>query len=328
MTKSIKWGILGTGGIAEKFTSDLAYATYGEAAAVGSRTLESAKRFADKFGIPQAHGSYEELANDPDIDAIYIATPHPFHKENVLTCLKAGKAVLCEKPFTINSGDLEELTSYAKENGLFLMEGMWTRFLPAVIRAKEWIRDGRIGEVLHVKADFGFRTTGNPEGRMLNPALGGGALLDVGIYVVSFASMIFGAEPEKVISTAHIGETGVDEQNSIILEYGSGKTAALSSAIRVELANEAYIFGTEGYIHLPSFFNAKTVTLLRHGQVVDQYKDERKSLGYNFEADEVARCLNNGRTESGGIPLDESLAIMKLMDAVRQQWGLRYPMEN
>lgn len=328
MTKSIKWGILGTGNIAEKFTSDLKFAQFGEAAAVGSRTLESAERFAAKFGIPQAHASYEELAHNPEIDAIYIATPHPFHKDNALMCLKAGKAVLCEKPFTLNASELEELAAYAKENGRFLMEGMWTRFLPAIEQVKTWIREGKLGEVLHMKADFGFRTSYNPEGRLFNPALGGGALLDVGIYTMSMAALVFGTNPEKLVSTAHIGETGVDEQHTILLDYGAGKTAAISAAIRVGLSNDTYIFGTEGCVHIPSFFNAFKATLLQNGKVVEEFVDDRESLGYHFEADEVARCLDEGRTESEGIPLNESIAIMKLLDQARAQWGLSYPDEK
>lgn len=326
MPKTIQWGILGTGWIASQFTKDLAFAVNGVAAAVGSRTMDSASRFAADYGIGKAYGSYEELANDPDIDAIYVATPHPAHKENVLLCLKAGKAVLCEKPFTVNAGELEEAVSYAKENKVFLMEGMWTRFLPVIRKVREWLDEGRIGDVQLVKADFGFRAGVNPEGRLFNPSLGGGALLDAGIYPVSFASMIFGAEPEEVSSTAQIGSTGVDEQFSLLLSYGAGKTAQLNGAIRLNMDNEACIYGTEGYIRIPSFLNATRAALYVNGSE-EIFEDDRTSLGYAFEAEEVARCLAEGRTESSVIPLEESVAIMKLLDRIRGQWGLRYPFE-
>ncbi|MGF7048203.1 putative dehydrogenase [Paenibacillus sp. DS2015] len=324
----IKWGILGTGWIASQFARDLAHAQNAERFAVGSRTKESADQFAENFNFAHAYGSYEELLANPEIDAIYVATPHPFHKENVLTCLRAGKAVLCEKPFTINAAELEEMISYAKENKLFLMEGMWTRFLPPIRKVREWLQAGRIGDVKLVKADFGFRSDWNPEGRLLNPDLGGGALLDAGIYPISFASMVLGAKPEKIMSTAHIGETGVDEQFSILLSYESGRTASLNGSVRLNLTNEAYIYGTDGYIHIPSFLNSKSASLFINGEEVETFTDDRTSIGYVYEAEEVGRCLQEGLTESSIIPLEESLGIMKILDEVRGQWGLRYPFEK
>ncbi|GIP56065.1 Gfo/Idh/MocA family protein [Paenibacillus vini] len=325
--KKIKWGIMGTGWIAEKFAEDLAHVGNGEGLAAGSRTKESAAKFAEKFGLPRAYGSYEELVNDPDIDAIYVATPHPYHRDNVLTALNAGKAVLCEKPFTVNSAELEQLISSAKQQNLFLMEAMWTRFLPPIVQVRKWLEEGRIGEVKLVKAEFGFRSDWNPQGRLLNPQLGGGALLDAGIYPVSFASMIFGTEPEKVWSSADIGETGVDEKFSILLDYGKGRTATLNGAVRLDLTNDAYIHGTEGTIHIPSFLNATEAVLRVTGQEEEKFTDGRLSTGYSFEAEEVGRCLLEGLTESPAITLDESLGILKLLDAIRAQWGLKYPFE-
>ena len=323
----IKWGILGTGGIAGAFARDLNFAKNTEKLAVGSRTKESAEKFAEEHGFSRAYGSYEELVQDQDIDAIYVATPHPFHKENVLTCLRAGKAVLCEKPFTINSGELEEIIQFARDQKLFLMEAMWTRFLPPIVKMKEWIDSGEIGEVLLVKADFGFRAPWDPEWRLFNPALGGGALLDVGIYPVTFASMIFGTNPEKILSTAHIGETGVDEQFSILMSYPSGKTATLNGAFRIDLTNEAYIHGTKGYIRIPFFHSARSATLYKDGKEAETFNDDRQSEGYAFEIEEVGKCLSQGLLESPVVPLDESLKIMKLMDEIRGQWGLKYPFE-
>lgn len=325
--KTIRWGIMGTGWIAEQFAADLTYVNNGEGAAVGSRTRNSAEQFAAKFNIPRAYGSYEELANDPEIDAIYVATPHPFHRDNMITALRGGKAVLCEKPITVNSRELEEIIALAKQKGLFLMEAMWTRFLPPIVQIRKWLEEGRIGEVKLVKAEFGFRSDWNPSGRLLNLELGGGALLDAGIYPVSFASMIFGADPEKVWSTAHIGETGVDEHFSILLDYGQGRSASLHGAVRLDLTNEAYIYGTEGSIHIPSFLNAKTATLQVRGQEAETVTDDRIAVGYAFEAEEVGRCLLAGAVESSKITLDESLGIMQLLDQIREQWGLKYPFE-
>ncbi|MBM7540350.1 Gfo/Idh/MocA family protein [Amphibacillus cookii] len=327
MGRKLKWGILATGGIAESFAKDLAHAKNGEAYAVGSRTLASAEKFAKKFDIPKAHSSYEALAEDPNVDVIYVATPHPFHKENVLTCLRAGKAVLCEKPFTVNARELEELIQFARTNHLFLMEGMWTRFLPVIRKVRAWIETGEIGDVRLVKADFGFKTLWDPEWRLLNPKLGGGALLDTGIYPISFASMVLGPHPEKIMSTADIGETGVDEHFSILLSYPEGKVASLNGAIRLGLTNEATIHGTHGYIQIPSFLNAKKATL--HGEgTVKTFQDDRTVSGYQFEAEEVGRLLQEGKLESDLMPLDESFAILQLMDQVRDQWGLRYPFED
>lgn len=324
---TIKWGIMGTGWIAERFAEDLAYVGNGEGLAAGSRTFESAKKFADRFGLPRAYGSYAELVSDPDIDAIYVATPHPYHRENVLTALNAGKAVLCEKPFTVNSAELEPLVRAAKQNKLFLMEAMWTRFLPPIVQVRSWLEEGRIGEVKLLKAEFGFRSDWNPEGRLLNPRLGGGALLDAGIYPVSFASMIFGTEPERISSSAHIGETGVDEHFSLLLDYGQGKSASLHGAVRLALTNDASIHGTEGSIYIPSFLNAKEAYLRVAGQEEVKFTDDRPSTGYAFEAEEVGRCLLNGLTESPSITLEESLGIMKLLDEIRGQWNLKYPFE-
>ncbi|MEK4044930.1 Gfo/Idh/MocA family oxidoreductase [Paenibacillus sp. FSL H8-0048] len=324
----VKWGILSTGWIAHQFATDLAHAGNGVAYAVGSRSQESADKFAADHGIPVAYATYEELVNDPDVDAIYIGTPHPFHRENALLALRAGKAVLCEKPFTVNSGELEEVVAYAREHKLFLMEAMWSRYIPAQVKVREWLAAGRIGEVRLVKADLGFRADWNPEGRLLNPALGGGALLDVGIYPVSFTSMVLGPHPEKVSSTVHIGETGVDEHFSLLLSYGDGVSASLNAGIRLNLDDEAYIYGTEGRIVVNgTLVNPKSAELYVNGELVEKFEDERTSVGYCFEAEEVGRCLQAGLTESPVMPLDESIALMKLLDEVRAQWELKYPGE-
>ena len=325
---TVKWGIIGTGWIAHQFVTDLAHASNGVAYAVGSRSQKSADEFAHNHGVSRAYPTYEELVNDPDVDAVYIGTPHPFHKDNALLALRAGKAVLCEKPFTVNRGELEEVVSYAREHKLFLMEAMWSRYIPAIVKVREWIAAGKIGEVRLVKADLGFRSDWNPEGRLLNPKLGGGALLDVGIYPISFASMIFGPHPDSVSSTVHIGETGVDEHFSMLLSYDDGKTAALNGGIRLKMLEEAHVFGTEGLIIVEgTLVNPKSASLYVGDEKVETFEDDRTSIGYCFEAEEVGRCLEAGLTESPVMPLEESLAIMNLLDQVRAQWGLRYPGE-
>ncbi|MFD1991788.1 Gfo/Idh/MocA family protein [Paenibacillus nicotianae] len=324
----LKWGIIGTGMISNKFVADLGHTSNGIAYAVGSRNQESADEFAGKYNIPKAYDSYDKLLQDPDVDVIYVGTPHPLHKINVIDALNAGKHVLCEKPFTMNAAELEEMIAVAREKKLFLMEAMWTRFLPPIRRVREWIRDGKIGEVRLVKAEFGFRMGWDPEHRLLNPELGGGALLDAGIYPVSFASMIFGAKPENVYSTASIGETGVDEQFSILLAYEGGRSATLNGAIRVDLPNEAYIHGTEGYIHIPQFLFSREASLHVSDQEVEKFEDDRPSEGYAFEAEEVGRLIQAGELESEVISLEESLDIMRLLDQVRGQWGLKYSFED
>ncbi|MEK4509124.1 Gfo/Idh/MocA family protein [Paenibacillus sp. FSL K6-2524] len=326
-SRKVKWGIMGTGVIAEQFVADLVHTTNGEAYAVGSRREGRAEEFAEKFNLPCAYGSYEDLVHDPEVDVIYIATPHPFHQENAMNSLRAGKAVLCEKPFTVNSNELESLISTAREQRLFLMEAMWMRFLPPIVRVRQWLEEGRIGEVRLVKAEFGIMSDWDPEGRLLNPDLAGGALLDVGIYPVSFASMIFGSSPEEIWSTAHIGTTGVDEQFSLILSYGSRRSAALHGAVRLNFKNETYIYGTKGYIYLPTLHNAASATLYVDGEEAETFSDDRAGKGYSYEAEEVGSCILAGLMESPMMPWDESLGVMRLLDEVREQWKLQYPFE-
>ncbi|WP_334078102.1 Gfo/Idh/MocA family oxidoreductase [Paenibacillus sanfengchensis] len=325
--KKVKWGIMGTGTIAEQFVADLVHTSNGVAYAVGSRQPGHAAVFAAQFGIPRAYGSYMELVNDPEVDVIYVATPHRYHLENTLNSLRAGKAVLCEKPITVNSRELDVLVSAAQERGLFVMEAMWTRFLPPMRKAMEWIQSGRIGEVRLVQAEFGIMADWEPEGRLLNPELAGGALLDVGIYPVAFASMVFGTLPREIWSTARIGETGVDEQFSALLTYPTGGIASLHGAIRLGLRNEAVIHGTKGCIALPSINKAPSVTLYIGGEAVETFADERKGKGYEYEAEEVGRCLVEGRTESALMPLAASMQVMEQLSTIRTQWGLRYPFE-
>lgn len=322
--RNIRWGIMGAGWISGKFASDLKHAQGAELVAVASQSAERAKSFAAEYGIPRAYDNYEEFAADPDIDIVYIGTLHPMHKDCALCCLRAGKAVLCEKPFTMNAAEAEELIQTARENNVFLMEAMWTRYLPAIVQARKWIEAGEIGEIKSVTANFSFDIGWQPEHRLLNKELGGGSLLDAGIYPISFASMVFGKQPDRIASSAHIGATGVDERFSALFVYDGDRTALLNGGVRLMMRNEAYIYGTSGYIHVPNFLAAREAFLRRADGVDISFKDKRETHGYLFEAEEAMRCLREGLLESPVMPLAETLEIMRTMDALRAQWGLQY----
>ena len=295
--------------------------------AVGSRTQESADIFGERFSVPVRCPSYQDLAELTDIDAIYISTPHPFHKDNAIMCLEAGKPVLCEKPFAINSLEAEIMVRTARDNGVFLMEAMWSRYLPVMQQVRKWLDQGAIGEIRWVSADFGFRANMDPQSRLFNPELGGGALLDVGIYVTSFASFVLGPHPDKIHALAELGDTGIDEQNTLLLGYDNGSMAVLTSAVRTATPQEARIVGTEGTISIESpFYKAEKATLTA-GDHVEEIELIISGNGYNYEAEEVGNCLNRGLLESSTMPLDETIAIMRVLDNARAQWGLTYPTE-
>lgn len=319
---------MASGVIAHKFAEGLKVLNDAVPFAVGSRSLDKARDFARQYGMEKAYGSYEELADDPDVDIIYIATPHPYHYESAMLCLKAGKAVLCEKPFTMNAKETGRIINFAREKGLFLMEAMWTRFLPAIVKVREWLAEGLIGDVQFLEADFGFLFNGDPSGRLLNPALGGGALLDIGIYPVSFASMVFKSQPKTIRSLAHIGSTHVDEQFAALFGYQDGKMASLAGSLKADMANDALIMGTRGRIYIKDFFRASTALLQVDGMSPVQFGPELEGNGYNYEASEAMRLLTEGKKESEVMTLDDTLAVMQTMDAIRSQWGLYYPGES
>ena len=327
MADKLRWGILATGHIARKFAIGVRASQLGVLAAVGSRSREKAEAFGIEFDIPRRHGSYEALAADADVDAIYVSTPNPMHHANALLCLNAGKAVLCEKPFAINARQAAEVIALARAKKLFLMEALWSRFLPTIVKARELVAEGAIGELRMILADFSFRCTWNPDSRLLSPQLGGGGLLDVGIYPISLACMFFGPARE-VASQAHLGETGVDEQAGIVLKYDAGRLAVLACGVRTQSPMEARILGTEGSIHLHGpWWKGDRLTLTAGGKEPQALHLPIAANGYNYEADEVARRIAAGQLESDVIPLDETLSIMKTLDTIRGQWGLKYPME-
>jgi predicted dehydrogenase len=326
MEKKIKWGILSTGHISKKFADALALLPGAELLAVASRDQESANKFAEKYHVPRAYASYRELADDPDIEVIYIGTPHAFHLENSLMCMRKGKAVLCEKAFAINAQEAREMVRVAREGNVFLMEAMITRHIPLIKKVLNWIKENRIGEVRMVRASRCARGEFTREARHLNPELGGGSLLDVGIYVISFASMIFGKPPVETIGLGHIGDWGSDEQGVAILKYDRGEIADLSFALRTAAVNEAYIFGTEGYIKVNDVFAVPTkASLYINKQEVEVMEEPIIGNALNYEAEEVMRCLREGLKESPLMPLDESIRIMEIMDDIRKPWGLVYP---
>ncbi len=325
----IRWGIIGAGNISSTFATALNSMRDVKLAAVASRNLNRAEEFAKKFGIDKAYGSYEELAADPEIDVIYIGTPHPEHKENAALCIKHGKAVLCEKSFTLNEKDSLYLTTLAAEHRVFLMEAMWTKFLPVTRKVKEWLKEGRIGELRHIRASFGFYTEFNPDSRLYNPELGGGALLDVGVYPITYVIHMVDCLPEQVLSSAVIGKTGVDERNVILMKFPQGILAELSSAVSAEIGYDAEMIGDKGRIYVPRFWCAEEAMLYNsRNELEETIEFPFQVNGYVHEAEEVNRCLREGLLESKLLPLKDTLSIMRIMDGIRSEWGLKYPGES
>jgi predicted dehydrogenase len=325
MAKTYNWGILGPGKIAHKFAQDIARIKYARVHAVASRSEERARQFAAEYGASHHYGSYEGLLECPDLDIVYIASPHTGHHEHSLLCLQAGIPVLCEKPFALNARQVREMIAAAREHNVFLMEALWTRFLPTTLKALELIREGAIGQPLSVKADFGFKAPFDPEGRLFNPALGGGALLDIGIYPVFLALLILG-KPDSIKALAHLGETGVDEECGIIFQYAGGRMAHLHATLRARTKTEAFIYGEEGTIHLHTRWHEPTsMSLVSHDGRPQHFNFDSTTHGYSYEAEEAMRCLAQGLTESPLLPHRFSLDLIELLDAVRREIGLVYP---
>lgn len=317
MGNSIRWGIVGTGKIARKMAQAVAAAGGGELWGVGSRSLVGAQTFIKDFGGKRAYGSYSELYGDPEIDIVYIATPHPYHASNALEALDAGKPVLCEKPFAMDSLEAREVIARARSRKLFLMEAMWTRFLPAIREVKSRINRGEIGALRMISADFGYRSEYDPESRLFKPGLGGGALLDVGIYPVSLAHYLLG-KPARIHAEAAYSPLLTDEQTAILLRFPGGQLATLSCAVRLNTAREAILCGTEGMIRIqPNWWRGTSYTLVAADGSATEYAPETHENGFVYQVLESHDCLLNGRTESEIMPLDETLEIMKTMDAIR-----------
>jgi predicted dehydrogenase len=322
-----RWGILGTGGIARQFTQDLLLDGHA-VAAVGSRTRESAERFAALFELPAAHASYEALVADPSVELVYVATPHPFHYANARLALEAGKHVLVEKPFTLNAAEAQALVTLAAARGLLILEAMWTRWLPHMTRLRQIVAAGTIGELRSMSADHTQRLPDDPGHRINALDLGGGALLDLGVYPVSFASDLFGT-PQSVQAVATFKETGADAQVATIFRYPGGQIATTYSASTTRGPNVAVVLGREGRIEIDSVWY--TATGLRvynsDGMLIESVRPPVTGRGMQFQAAEAERLVSEGRIASAVLPPQETVAIMATLDAVREQIGLRYPGE-
>jgi predicted dehydrogenase len=321
MTDRLGWGLIGTGGIAATFAAELMLTESGRPAAVGSRHMDSANRFADQFEIPNRHASYEALVADPDVDVVYVATPHPMHHADALLALRAGKPVLVEKAFTMNAAEAEELVATARAEGLFLMEAMWTRFLPHIAEIRRLLAEGALGEIVTVTADHGQWFAQDAGFRLFAPELGGGALLDLGVYPVSFASMVLG-KPDRILTLIDPAFTGVDGQTSMLFGYASGAHAVLTCTLSAKSPTRGAIVGTDARIEIDGSFYAPTSfdVISRAGER-RHFDASHEGRGLWHEAEEVARCLQEGLLESPLMPLDETVEIMQTMDAVLAQAG-------
>lgn len=311
----VRWGIVGTGGIASTFASEFPHVENGRVVAVASRTQGRADEFAREHGIARAHGSYEALYADDEVDAIYVATPHSYHAENAGDALRAGKAVLCEKPLTPDPASARALVDLARSTDGYLAEGMWTYFLPAIQTALGWVRDGRIGTVLHVKADFGFPHPFDPESRLYDPDLAGGALLDLGIYPIALAWLVLQQDPEAISAVAHQAPTGVEDDVTMRFDY-PGATATLAASFRCTLPNATYVIGDEGTIEIPDFFRAQECVLFRGEDRLDHFEARRESVGFEYEITAVSDDVLQGRAQSDVVPWATSLALQDHMARV------------
>ena len=308
--KKIRWGILATGRIADWFVADLGAVANGEVAAVASRTQAKADAFAARHGIPRAYGDYRALLTDPDVDIVYVATPHTEHLANATDALRAGKAVLCEKPMTVTPEECRALIAVAEETGGYLMEAMWTYFLPAIRQAEAWVAAGRIGRLRHIKADFGYPLPYAPDRREYDAELGGGALLEMGIYPVALAWLFLRRDPEAIHVTARAAPNGVEDDVVAVFNYADC-TATLATSFRCKLRNWAYIIGEEGYIAIPDFWRAGACRLYRLDERVDQFTDDRTDQGFGFEAAAVGGDLLAGKRRPDVVSLADSLKFQE-----------------
>jgi predicted dehydrogenase len=328
--KTFRWGIIGCGGISSHFAAGLKSLDNARITAVASREASRAAEFAKQYGANKSYGSYEQLARDPDIDIVYVGTIHPAHMDNTLLCIENGKHVLCEKPFAINTQQAQRMIDAAKDANVFLMEAMWTRFIPSIQQVQKWLNDSTIGQVSHLSAHFGFKAARKDKPRLFELELGGGALLDVGIYPISLASMVFGCQPSNIATMVEMGSTGVDEKAAIIMDHGKKRFANLACSINTGMSNEAIISGTKGSIRLCKPFWHPEKIVLQIGSDEPQTFDFPFAPGlngYSYEAMAVMNDIANGKTENSSMPLKESIEIMTTLDAIRKQWQLKYPCE-
>ncbi len=319
-----RWGIIGPGRIAHKFAQDLMQVADAKLTAVASRDLGRAQAFAQEYGATYTYGSYEEIVNCPELDAVYIASPHIGHFEHTLLCLNEGIAVLCEKPFAMNTAQVSEMIHVARSKNVFLMEALWTRFLPTTLKALEIIESGAIGKVLGVKADFGFKAPYDVTKRTFNKELGGGALLDIGIYPLFFSYLMLG-KPAKIKAQAIFGETNVDESIGMTLTYEEGTFAFLDATFMTKTTCEAFVYGEKGTIRIhPRWHESRVLTVEYEDETTETFFFDRPTWGYQYEIEEVNACLAAGKLESQSWSLNDSINLISLLDAVRSEIGLVY----
>ncbi|MGY1685633.1 Gfo/Idh/MocA family protein [Geodermatophilus sp. SYSU D00804] len=324
MSEQIRWGIVGPGRIAQSVMGDFAHVEGARPVAVASRSADRAQAFAQQHGLERAYGSYAEVLADPDVDVLYVATPHPQHHAVALAAIEAGKALLVEKTFTATTAGAREVVAAAREAGVFVMEAMWTRFQPAVVRMRELVADGAIGEVRSVQADLGVDRAYDPADRLFALELGGGALLDLGVYVVSFAQMLLGA-PDTVTAAGSTYPTGADAEAALLLGWEDGRSATLTTSLRYPTPGQARVFGTGGWIDvLPRFHHPATIVLHRTGAEPEEITRPAAGVGYSHELAEVTRCLQEGRTESAVVPLADTLAVQEVLGRAAEQLGVRH----
>jgi predicted dehydrogenase len=322
VTEEIRWGIVGPGRIAEKLVEDFRFVDGARAVAVASRSLARAETFARRHGLERAYGSYAEILADPEVDVLYVATPNSQHHALALRALRAGKALLVEKAFTATTAGAIEVVDLARETGIFVMEAMWTRFQPAVVALRELVADGAIGEVRSIQADLGVRRDYDPADRLFDLALGGGALLDLGVYVVSFAQMLLGT-PERVVATGSLFPSGTDAEAVLLLDYAGGRSATLTTSLRYALPGQARVFGTTGWIDvLPRFHHPQTIVLHRAGAEPETLTRPQTGGGYSHELIEVTECLRAGRTESAVMPLADTLVVQTVLGEAAELLGV------
>ena len=325
--ENFNWGILGPGGIARAFAKDLGFIQGHTIAAVGSRSLENAQKFAETFG-GTAYGSYEELVADPTVDAIYVATPHPAHHDNVILALNAGKPVLCEKPFAVNAKEAQAMVDAADRNSVALMEAMWARFLPHYAKVREIVDSGVLGPILSIHADHGQRLADQGIARLIEPDLAGGALLDLGIYPVSFVHMILG-NPAHITSKAVMTEKGVDAQTSMIFSYDGGAQAVLTTTMIEQTPCRAVVAGLKGWLEIDrTFYNPAAMRVVLNDGTVTEYPNTYTGHGLREQAETFKQLVRSGKLESDILTWADTVDIMKSLDAVREQIGLKYPFEN
>ena len=322
-----KWGVIGTGKIAHTFATALMNCENAELCASASRTEEKAKRFAEEFGFLKYYGSYREFAEKSDAEIVYIATPMASHFDDAWLCLENGKNVLCEKSLALNTAQTEKLIAFAKEKGLFFMEAMWMKCRPVYRKMKEWIASGLIGDIEYIKADFSNFIPYDENDRLFRADCGGGCLLDLGIYPITLTHDLLGV-PDDITSSAHIMH-GIDMSNSILFRYKNGAFSSMDNGFEIQLRNNAIISGTKGFITLGNWFHCTEEGILynRNGKEIERFVRKDDINGYEYELAELHSCLDVGLKESPLVPHRDTIAVMKLMDECRAQWGMKYPNE-